>query len=321
MKHLEKSFKGKNSFWLYLAMTLIIFVGVSSFGSLPLVLVAALKAIQAGDLASIQDVMMHPESYGISRNVNLVLMLLSYVACFWGFALLVKPLHKRTMRETINGRNYIRWQRIKMGILVWTGLSVISFAIGYLTSPENYVWQFDVKKFVPLLLIVLFILPMQTSFEEVFFRGYLAQGVARLTKSRWAVLIILSVAFGAMHLANPEISEYGVLLSLPQYIIMGGLLGLVTILDDGLELALGIHFANNAFACLFYTFDASVLQTDALFNVTEINPASELITGTITSVLAVLILHKIYKWDFSILNKKIEPEAPEQSDGYKTLAD
>ena len=49
------------------------------------------------------------------------------------------------------------------------------------------------------------------------------------------------------------------------FVAMGFLLGIVTLMDDGLELALGIHFANNFFACILSSSEWSSLQTPALF--------------------------------------------------------
>lgn len=153
-------------------------------------------------------------------------------------------------------------------------------------------------------------MPFQTSIEELLFRGYLAQGVARWTKSRWWALIIPSVLFALMHLANPEVKEYGFWLSMPQYLIMGLMLGLISILDDGIELALGIHFINNALTALLVTHEASALQTDALFLLHDLDPVASLISISVASILVILILQRIYKWDFGIMNRKVAAVPP-----------
>jgi hypothetical protein len=46
---------------------------------------------------------------------------------------------------------------------------------------------------------------------------------------------------------------------------MGLVLGYVTIKDDGIELALGMHFANNLLASLLVTSEGMVFQTAAIF--------------------------------------------------------
>lgn len=310
MKHLERALDRQNSFWRYLAMTLILFLGASTIGSLPLIITLVINIISGGDTASLAGNVMDLSRYGISRNLGYLLLLLGFVAMFFAFKWLIGPLHKRTLIETINGRNHLRRNRIGMGMLVWGTMMLITLLIGLLTSPENYQFQFHFGKFLMLLLLTLLILPFQTSFEEIFFRGYLSQGIAAATRSRWWTLIIISLAFGLMHAANPEVKEFGFWISMPQYVLMGVILGVVSILDDGIELALGIHFINNAFFALFTTHSFSSLQTDALFEVKEINPEMELIWMIIYAVVAITLLGRIYRWDFSIMNRKVAIHTP-----------
>lgn len=197
-----------------------------------------------------------------------------------------------------------------MGILVWGVIMIISILAGIFIFPEDYTFQFDPKQFLILIVLVVLMMPFQTSAEELFFRGYLAQVIGGWTKNRWVVLFITSILFGALHYSNPEVKEYGALLILPQYIITGVLFGLIAILDDGIELPLGIHFINNALSRLLVTFDASALKSDALFIVSNINPKEALIETLITSTIAFFILWRIYKWDVRIMNKKITIPAP-----------
>lgn len=310
MKHLERALDRQNSFWKYLAMTLILFLGASTIGSIPLIMTIIVKIITGGTFRSVPENFMDLSHYGIPHNLGYLLLLLGFVAMFFAFKWLIRPFHKRTLSETINGGGQLRRDRISMGMLVWGVMMLITLVIGLLTSPENYQLQFHPGRFLILLLITLLILPFQTSFEEIFFRGYLSQGIAAATKSRWWTLIIISLAFGLMHAANPEVKEFGFWISMPQYVIMGVILGVVSILDDGIELALGIHFINNAFFALCTTHPFSSLQTDALFEVKEINPEMELIWMIIYAIVVITLLGRIYRWDFSIMNRKVAIETP-----------
>ena len=49
--------------------------------------------------------------------------------------------------------------------------------IDYQSSPENYVFNFELKPFLILVAIAIILIPLQTSFEEYLFRGYLMQGI------------------------------------------------------------------------------------------------------------------------------------------------
>lgn len=311
MKHLERALQGKNGIGRYILMTVIVMMA-AQIAVIPLFLLL-LPAIlsNGGNIGNLSAAIQNPSEWGISTNLFLVVMLFSFVIMYFLFAVLIKPLHGRTLRETINGRRKIRWDRIRMGIIVWGIIILVDTAISLLfSSPAEYEFRFNPGAFITLVLIILVVLPFQTSIEEILCRGYLAQGVARWTKSRWWALIIPSLLFALLHVANPEVAEYGFWLSMPQYLIMGLMLGLISILDDGIELALGIHFINNALTAILVTHEASALQTDALFLYHEIDPVASLISISIASGLLVFILQRIYKWDFGIMNRKVVAVPP-----------
>ena len=79
----------------------------------------------------------------------------------------------------------------------------------------------------------------------------------------------------------------------------------MSIMDDGIELAMGVHFVNNLFSALFISFKGAALQTYALFEITEINPAAEIIPLVITGTILIAIFTFKYKWNFKVLNQKV----------------
>ena len=96
------------------------------------------------------------------------------------------------------------------------------------------------------------------------FRGHLMQGLGIMAKNRWVPLIITSILFGIMHAANPEVGKlgYGIMVF---YIGTGFFLGILTLMDEGLELALGFHAANNLTAALLVTADWTAFQTNSIY--------------------------------------------------------
>ena len=91
------------------------------------------------------------------------------------------------------------------------------------------------------------------------------------------------------------------------YISFGLILGIITIMDDGLELPLGIHAANNIFAAVFVSYEGGALQTSALFKVKEFNPEMMLGLWFALAILTIIIFSRKYKWSaFSKLFAKIE---------------
>ena len=170
--------------------------------------------------------------------------------------------------------------------------------IAYYTTPENFIWHFKPQKFLIFLCIALVLLPLQTSFEEYLFRGNLMQGLALVTKSRLVALLIPAVLFGLMHMANPEVGKIGPIIMI-YYIGTGLFLGILTLMDDGLELALGFHAANNLVGALLVTADWTAFQTHSIFkDVSEPSGGFEIILPIfIIFPLLLLLFSKIYKWD------------------------
>jgi len=309
MKHLEIALGKGNQIWKYIVVLIVSFVAANIIGAFPLLIAIIAHSVQnGGDIASSGTDMSALIESGMSPNLLFFLMLIPFVVAFFVLVFMIKAFHKRTWKQTINGTNKLRWGHFFWGAAFWAGLSLVSLAIQYFISPEDLELQFNLSAFIPLLIISLLLLPLQTGYEELAFRGYMAQGVGALTKNRWLVLIIPSVLFGLMHAANPEVKEFGFWIMMPQYIMMGAMLGLVSILDDGIELAMGVHAANNIFASLFITHSSSVFQTPAIFNAKVVNPEGGFVEITILAILLIAFFAKKYNWNFSIMNKEINKE-------------
>lgn len=311
MKHLERALDGQNQFWKYLLTFFASLLAGNIIGSIPLFVLITYKTMTSGGAISPNpDNMADLTAYGISGNLSLILLMLPMVTGLLVAVLLLKPLHKRSFTEVVNGTKIFRWNRFFVGFAVWFVLYALYFGISYLLNPEIYVLQLQWESFIPLIVISLLIIPFQTAFEELLFRGYLAQGLAAWTKNRWLVILVPSVLFGLLHSANPEVKEFGFWLAIPQYVFFGMIFGLISILDDGIESAIGIHASNNIFASIFITHKASVLQTPAAFEQTVVDPYQETIALVIMGIILTFILYKIYKWDARILYQKVS--SPEE---------
>ncbi|NDV93995.1 CPBP family intramembrane metalloprotease [Dysgonomonas sp. 521] len=309
MKHLEYALGKDNQFWKYIIVLLVSLIASNFIGIMPYMITAVIIGTSNGLQAdAVLMNIMDAKHIGMSPNLSLFLLLIAFVVAFFTLILFIKLLHHQSIQEVINGTKKIRWNRIFWGTGVWAALLLISFIVSYILSPDNFVLQFDLSTFIPLFFISILMIPLQTSYEELTFRGYLAQGIGRVTKSRWMALLIPAILFGLMHVANPEVKEFGFWIMMPQYIMFGLIFGLVSILDDGIELALGMHAANNIFLSLTVTHSSSALQTSAIFNQKEVDPTYGLIELIVFSLIVIAFFYKKYNWNFSVLNKKIETD-------------
>lgn len=158
-------------------------------------------------------------------------------------------------------------------------------------------WNMNPSTIVPLILISLLLIPIQTTAEEVLFRGYLFQAFGHKNRRGWITVLVTGVLFGLMHAANPEVQTLGCGV-MSYYIITGIFLGLMVLMDDGLELSMGYHAANNIFAALILTNEWQAFQTDALW-IDHAKPTfgwDVIATMLVLQPLLLLAFAKIYKW-------------------------
>lgn len=293
--YIEEAFKAKNDWWRYLIGLVIVFIGWQLIGLIPLIAVAFTKT------TSLQDFMNAAESsfmeLDIDSNLFLVLIIFSFAMGLAGLWIVVKFIHEQKLRQLTTSRNTVDWNRILFSFFLVVGINLTLFTIGFFTDSEALVPNFKAIPFFILLAIAVFLLPLQTSFEEYLFRGYLMQGLGVLTKNKWFPLLFTSVTFGLLHGLNPEVEKLGSIMMV-FYIGTGLLLGIMTLMDDGMELALGFHAANNIVAAILITTDWSAFQTDALFiDTSEPSAGIDIILPILILYPIILfILAKKYKW-------------------------
>jgi len=197
----------------------------------------------------------------------------------------------------ITSREKVDWGRFFYAFIVWGIVGLFMVAIGYFMAPEDYVWNFKPVPFFILLLISFLFLPIQTSMEELLFRGYLMQGFGTWFKNSFLALILTSTIFGLLHGLNPEVEKLGWFIMV-YYIGTGLVLGIFTLMDEGTELALGFHAANNVVAAVLVTTNWTVFQTDALLvDISEPSIDWEMFVPVfILYPLILLLFKKKYGW-------------------------
>ena len=266
-----------------------------SFGMFPLqYLLSAAKDIEDPIQSFSTD--MNFERFGLDSNIGFLLLLLTFVGAMIALYLVITFLHRKKFSHLIKAKGRLDWSKIIFCFFLWMGLTAL-FEFGmHLSGFNEYSFQFNLKSFIPLVVISLLILPIQTSFEELFFRSYYLQGLSLVFKNKWLPLIITSVCFGLVHITNPEIAKYGVFTMECYYISVGLYLGLLTILDDSLEIVLGVHAATNIYGACLVGYEGSAIQTASLFKSGHLNTIIMLIAFYIIALIFYFIVAKRYKF-------------------------
>lgn len=289
---------GKNDWWFYLAGIAAAFLGYVLFQLVmivPLISAAMNNGIEMQEIMENPNILFNPDATGMNRSVVLALMMGMFVFTLLFFWLAIKFLQKKTLPSLISGFEKIRWSRYFFSFAVWATLLIVITLVGYFTSPQDFEIHFDFGKFMILLLVAVIFIPIQTATEEIIFRGYLMQGLSQTFKNAWMPLIITSVLFGLMHASNPEAKAHGLMIMMPYYIFFGAFLGMLTLVDEGLELAMGIHCANNLISSLLICSKNSVLQTDAIFYTSSENPGGEFGIWVVVAGICFFILNRKYQ--------------------------
>ena len=258
--YIEEAYKGRDDVWRYVVGLVIIFIGWQFVGMIPLVVAIFTKIDGIHDMPT--DVIGMANVLG--SNLFLLMMLLSFLVGLIATFLTAKLLHKQTIVSLTTSRRSIDWKRVVFAFTLWATVSITLIMLDVVLSPDDYEFNLKWKPFLILAAISIILIPVQTSFEEYFMRGYLMQGIGLLAKNRWVPLVITSSIFGLLHFANPEVEKlgYGIMVF---YIGTGFFLGILTLMDEGLELALGFHAANNMTTALLVTADWTAFQTDSLY--------------------------------------------------------
>ncbi|UGS22212.1 CPBP family intramembrane glutamic endopeptidase [Flavobacterium cyclinae] len=289
---IAQGLKKQGDFWKYLLGSLIVFIA-SVVGQVPLLIAILVKSITSNKIPSGES-----DLYKMfDSNLLLFLILISFLFALIGLYFVVIKMHNQSFISIITSRNKMDWKRVFFAFGIWALFSSSMIVISYFINPSEIKLQFNLIPFLILMVITLVLMPIQTSTEELVFRGYLMQGFFNLAKNKWFPLVMTSVIFGTMHIFNPEVQKMGYLV-LIYYIGTGLFLGIITLMDEGTELALGFHAANNMIAALLITSDFTVFQTYSVFkdlSEPSLDYEAFLPVFVIYPIL-IYLFSKVYKW-------------------------
>lgn len=204
----------------------------------------------------------------------------------------IRLIHKQSIKSIFTQNQNFDLKLLFKSAILWFILSGLADIIISLLQPGNYVLSFSITSFLPYMLLALFLIAFQISAEEVLFRSYLLQGFTRLFRFRWLGIITQALLFGILHGANPEVSTYGLLTTMPFYIGIGLLLGWLSYRYKGLEIALGLHFANNIYATSMVTFSDSAISSPAIFTITNYQAETGLIAFVFMAIIFAVVITK-----------------------------
>jgi uncharacterized protein len=296
---LGQSSRGQNSIVKYILGFFLVLVGYF-LGQIPMEVIKEIQIGRHPELGVADEALfletMDFSILHIDKNVGLLLLLMMFIFAMITLYFVVSYLHKKEFLDIVTTRRPLDRSRVMYGFGVWMLLLLIAEMLQYAMMPENYTLVFDANRWLPLVLICIFVLPIQTSLEELLLRGYVMQGVYEYVRKPWVAITLSTILFALMHGTNPEVAKYGMVTMFSYYVLAGAFLAYITVMDQGLELALGVHWATNFGGAVLLTYEGSVMQTDSIFRVTTMNPYLLIILFVVSAIIFAFMASRRYGW-------------------------
>lgn len=281
MNYLQQAYKGRTTWWRWLII-LLVFLHPYVRKLVATYLIAPLSLILPN-----------------SKNIALGLNFAVYIVLLAFFIVLFKLLHKRDFFTLISVRKKFDWIRFTLSFSSWGLVTIFMMTVPVFFDYGNFTWNFKLIPFIELLIVCLIIMPFDILFKEVLYRGYLLQYVTFLFKKPWLSLLIITLVYAfIMHIANEKLFTLvggGIIV---YYLLINFLLGAIIILDDGIEVVIGMKMANNLIYILFTTSKVYDVQRDSVL-VSE--SGGSVINIVYLSLLFYplyfLFLKRVYKWN------------------------
>ena len=177
IEFLNNAQKGKNTPMSYFMTIVITIIGGSVAAMVFIILLLFLYFLIPGINAQAQI-------YNIGDNSLLILVLVGLVYALYAllFYLCIRFIHKKNFQTLINTGKTIKWKKIGWGAVLWTIIIGFFTVISLILQGNSFTINFNYTSFIYLLLLSLLVFPLQASFEEIFFRGYLMQGLSLIFK-------------------------------------------------------------------------------------------------------------------------------------------
>jgi membrane protease YdiL (CAAX protease family) len=292
MDFLRQGKQGDTRWSGYLLMLFFIVLVFGLIGQLPMTIDALFT-----DKAAVQDgasPFQLMEAFG--RNKFFFYLMFPFALTFFTVLIAVKLILKRPWQSILTARAVFDWRRLLFASVI-LGMIVFSSLLYSIYTNQELHWNFNPTAFFPLLVIALVMVPLQIAAEEVVMRGFIFQVIGASGAKGWHAVVVTGIVFGLLHAANPEVQALGPWV-VSYYILTGLFLGIIVLMDDGLELAIGYHLVNNLFATLIVTNNWQAFRTDALF--IDLSPPAfgweNFISLFLVQPLLLFIFSKRFKW-------------------------
>ena len=276
--YLDWALKGRAKWWLYIIGVFLLWLTLAVINP---ILRQLISVILGGFTAE-------------SPALNIIVVHLSFIFVFLVPPLLVRVLHSRPSWSVALPRPMFKGWNLGMGFLFGLLTNLIIYAIYALFFGVNITFEApELGVYLPFVVAAFLAFFIQTSAEEMVFRGYFMQTIRRFTANPVILVLSVGLIFGLMHYGNLATFGwpwYGVVL----WMVDGALLAWLAYRSRSLWMPLGWHWANNfGLIVLIDAKAGDVVQGMPLF-IADQYPAINYVI--ITKVVVILVLGLSITW-------------------------
>lgn len=270
--YLDWSDKGNPAIWRYILAVVLGFI-FWMWGSIPAVLL--LKRY-------IDD----PKYQGTAFEYT-------FVIGFIAIPLIVRYLLKRPAYSVALPSWPVRTNDYFIGVLIGWVCMIIMYLMAARIEYRGF--EHITAGIIPLILLTLLGVFIQTGFEELYFRGLITQATRRLTAFLPIVIGVQAIYFASLHVGNIKEWGNGYLAMLP-YLVTALAWGWIAWRTGSLVFPSALHFANNAFLILFINTKGDVIQSVAPFVAETPSIERATIFGIGQNILMVIAIELLLRW-------------------------
>lgn len=247
MNFLQQVYKGKNDWWRWLIILLLFLIPVLS----NLIKDNIIKPLL---ISFPEDKSLH---FAIKQFKHIILLVI--------FLLLFKVLHKRKITSLITSRKKIDLMRFGLSFSVWGVFLMLVFSLIVFFNPDDYKWNFQLVPFLKLFAISVTFLPFRIFFIIILSYSYILQAFTLVFKKPWFALLATVFFFTTiMYIGNTAMLRIAGNQIIIHYLATSFLLGIIVVLDDGIEIALGMLLVTSLISKLFITYTVYKFQPNSI---------------------------------------------------------
>lgn len=235
-------------------------------------------------------------SFGDGNNAQMLRMALLHVILAVCVLLIAKYFLKFKVIHFFYEDERFDWVQLFMAVGIIMFMNIVTSLIWHALAPQDFAFTFVLHDFAKNWICALVLVIAVAFSEEIIFRSYIAFFLHDHMETRpkyiYVYCVVSGLLFACSHFKNPEVQS-NLLWAMVFYFIFGFALMFFSLATHGCEIAFGIHLGNNLVSAWFFSYDNSVIMTDALFTHHNcIGPM--LIVQTVVCLLACSLLVRRY---------------------------